>query len=106
MQLCTFTESDNEGILIGTCIKLKIVNAIIVGAHVPITIQSTFLKSISSHINNGLTVSVFSKNQPDRDNYKISYTLVVKFKTGEIKVDKQNKRYTSVKKGEYSGKNF
>lgn len=44
--------------------------------------------------------------KPDRDYYKISYTLVVKYKPGEINVDKQNKRYASIKKGEHSGKKF
>ena len=44
--------------------------------------------------------------KPDRDYYKISYSLVVKYKPGEIKVDKQDKRYASIKKGEYAGKKF
>lgn len=44
--------------------------------------------------------------KPDRDYYKISYTLVVKYKPGEINVNKQDKRYASVKKGEYAGKKF
>jgi hypothetical protein len=44
--------------------------------------------------------------KPDQDYYKISYTLVVKYKPGEINVNKQDKRYASVKKGEYAGKKF
>jgi len=44
--------------------------------------------------------------KPDRDYYKISYTLVVKYKPGEIKVDKQNKKYAYIKKGDYAGKKF
>jgi len=44
--------------------------------------------------------------KPDSDYYKISYTLVVKYKPGEIKVDKQNKKYASIKKGDYAGKKF
>jgi hypothetical protein len=44
--------------------------------------------------------------KPDQDYYKISYTLVVKYKPGEININKQDKRYASVKKGEYAGKKF
>ncbi|HBS53019.1 MAG TPA: hypothetical protein DD806_03350 [Flavobacterium sp.] len=44
--------------------------------------------------------------KPDQDYYKISYTLVVKYKPGEINVNKQDKRYASVKKGDYAGKKF
>jgi hypothetical protein len=44
--------------------------------------------------------------KPDRDYYKISYTLVVKYKPSEIKVDKQNKKYAFIKKGNHAGKKF
>jgi hypothetical protein len=44
--------------------------------------------------------------KPDRDYYKISYTLVVKYKPDEIKVSKQDRRYASIKKGDHAGKNF
>lgn len=44
--------------------------------------------------------------KPNSDYYKISYKLVVKYKPNEITVDKQNRKYALIKKGEYSGKKF
>ena len=44
--------------------------------------------------------------RPDQDYFKIKYQAVVKFKPGQITINKQNRRYATIKKGDYSGKKF